>query len=153
MECLYLTKQITTLSHSTQLPPDSEGQIMEFHVIGTVEDGTEIDEVMDGQSQFMLTKHLKEMGVELKSITKVTPAIEEPYRSLQTQPSDGLLLATSLLGGLFIALAIIAGLIAMGEPPVIFWAIYFLIAGLGFWIIASMRAIGLTLVQVLMQRK
>ncbi len=126
---------------------------MEFHVIGTAEDGTEIDEVMDGQSQFMLTKHLKEMGVELKSITKISPRIEEPDRRLETQPSDGLLLVTCLLGGFFMALAILAGLIALRSPAAILWGIFFLIAGFGFWIIASMRAIGLTVVQVLMQRK
>lgn len=122
---------------------------MEFHVIGTAEDGTVIDEVMDGQSRFVLEKHLKEMGVELKSIREINPPKSEARGKVSSvQPGDGLLMIWCLLGGFFVALAVLCAVAATQQLAALLWGMFFLIAGFGFWIMASIRAVGLALVEL-----
>lgn len=122
---------------------------MEFHVIGTAEDGTAIDEVMDGQSRFVLEKHLKEMGVELKSIHEIKPPKSEAAgKASSVKPGDGLLMIWCLLGGFFVALAILCAVAATQQLAALLWGIFFLIAGFGFWIMATIRAVGIALVEI-----
>ena len=129
---------------------------MEFRVIGQTAEGESVDEVMDGQSGQLLRRHLEEAGIEVMSVRRIRPPKNDSERveqSISASVEDQYVLLLTLFGAvfnLFATFGSFAAFVSLRHLPLSMFlftfAIFFLIAGFGCWILAAIRTTAFALV-------